>query len=112
MRLALVAQWLRAAKSDPQRRATALRYAAGVAVIQLLWLLRLAVPESWPVVPVFMLLVVLELAVPIWAERAPGGPTTYHPHHIAERYGLFTIIVLGESVSAATVAFRGALDEG
>ncbi|MFF5295515.1 low temperature requirement protein A [Paractinoplanes globisporus] len=112
MRLALVAQWLRAAKSDPHRRATALRYAAGVAVIQLLWLLRLAVPESWPVVPVFMLLVVLELAVPIWAERAPGGPTTYHPHHIAERYGLFTIIVLGESVSAATVAFRGALDEG
>jgi low temperature requirement protein LtrA len=56
--------------------------------------------------------VVLELVVPIWAERAPGGPTSYHPHHIAERYGLFTLIVLGESVSAATIAFRGALDEG
>jgi low temperature requirement protein LtrA len=112
MRLALVGQWLRAARSDPQRRATALRYAAGVGAVQVLWLLRLAVPESWPVVPVFVMLVVLELAVPIWAERAPGGPTTYHPHHIAERYGLFTIIVLGESVSAATVAFRGALDEG
>ncbi|WP_433371398.1 low temperature requirement protein A [Actinoplanes sp. CA-142083] len=112
MRLALVAQWLRAARSDPQRRDTALRYAVGVSVVQVLWLLRLAVPESWPVVPIFVLLVVLELAVPIWAERAPGGPTTYHPHHIAERYGLFTIIVLGESVSAATIAFRGALDEG
>ncbi|MFI5895362.1 low temperature requirement protein A [Actinoplanes sp. NPDC051513] len=112
MRLALVAQWLRAAKSDPQRRHTALRYAVGVSAVQVLWLLRLAAPESWPVVPIFVLLVLLELAVPIWAERAPGGPTSYHPHHIAERYGLFTIIVLGESVSAATIAFRGALDEG
>jgi low temperature requirement protein LtrA len=62
--------------------------------------------------PVFLALAVLELAVPIWAERAPGGPTTYHPHHIAERYGLFTIIVLGESVATATVAFRGAFDQG
>jgi low temperature requirement protein LtrA len=112
MRLALVAQWLRAARADAQRRNTVLRYAIGVGVLQVLWLLLLALPESWPFVPFFLLLVVLELAVPIWAERAEGGPTTYHPHHIAERYGLFTIIVLGESVAAATVAIRGALDEG
>ena len=112
MRLALVAQWLRAARSDPRRRATALRYAAGVTVVQVAWALRLLLPESVPVVPVFALLVLAELAVPIWAEMAEGGPTTYHPHHIAERYGLFTIIVLGESVAAATVAFRAAFDEG
>ena len=42
------------------------------------------------------MLVVAELAVPIWGERAAG--TTWHPGHIAERYGLFTLIVLGESV--------------
>src|SRR5690242_8726939 len=112
MRLALVTQWLRAARSDPQRRPTALRYAIGVSAVQVLWLLRLAVPESWSFLPIFHLLVALELVVPIWAERAPGGPTTYHPHHIAERYGLFTLIVLGESVAAATIAFRGGLDEG
>ena len=112
MRLALVAQWLRAAASDPQHRPTALRYAVGVGVLQLLWLLLLARPDSWPIVPLFVLLALLELAVPIWAERAPGGPTVYHPHHIAERYGLFTIIVLGESVSAGALAIRGALDEG
>ena len=28
-----------------------------------------------------------------WAERT--APTSWHPHHIAERYGLFTIILLG-----------------
>ena len=41
-----------------------------------------------------------ELAVPLWAERAARTP--WHPHHIAERYGLFTLIVLGESILAAT----------
>jgi low temperature requirement protein LtrA len=55
---------------------------------------------------------VCELLVPIIAERAEGGPTTYHRHHIAERYGLFTIIMLGESVAAATVAVRTGLDTG
>jgi hypothetical protein len=56
--------------------------------------------------------VVGELLVPIIAERAPGGPTTWRPHHIAERYGLFTIIMLGEAVSAATIAIRTGLDTG
>jgi low temperature requirement protein LtrA len=46
--------------------------------------------------------------VPALAERR--APTRWHPHHIAERYGLFTLIVLGETVSAATVAVQGALD--
>jgi low temperature requirement protein LtrA len=111
MRLALVGQWLRAARSDVERRPVALRYAFGVAIVQVAWLLRLAVPEGL-LVAAFLVLVVAELAVPIWAERASGGPTTFHPHHIVERYGLFTLIVLGETVSAATLAVRGALDEG
>jgi low temperature requirement protein LtrA len=111
MRLAMVAQWTRAARSDPPRRATALRYAAGITGVQIGWLVRLALPEDWTV-PAFLLLVVGELLVPIVAEHAPGGPTTWHPHHIAERYGLFTIIMLGEAVSAATIAIRTGLDLG
>src|SRR3954466_9827855 len=35
MRLAMVAQWTRAARSDPPRRATALRYAIGVTCVQI-----------------------------------------------------------------------------
>jgi low temperature requirement protein LtrA len=52
----------------------------------------------------------LELAVPRWAERARA--TNWHPHHIAERYGLFTIILLGESVLAASRGVEGALEAG
>jgi low temperature requirement protein LtrA len=108
MRLAMVAQWLRAAAADPPRRRTALRYAIGVTIVQFGWLLTLIVPSGLFTV-VFLVLVVAELAVPVIAER--GNMTTFHPHHIAERYGLFTVIVLGESVTAATLAFQSALDE-
>jgi low temperature requirement protein LtrA len=108
MRLAMVTQWLRAAAADPPRRRTALRYAFGIAIVQVGWLLTLVVPSGL-FYPVFFLLVLAELAVPVLAER--GAMTTVHPHHIAERYGLFTVIVLGESVTAATLAFQSALDE-
>jgi low temperature requirement protein LtrA len=109
MRLSLVGQWLRVARSAPEFRRTALWYAVGISSVQLLWVGRLFLPEDlrWPA---FGVLVVAELAVPLLAERQGGTP--WHPHHIAERYGLFTIIVLGEAILGVTNAFSGALDEG
>jgi low temperature requirement protein LtrA len=109
MRASLVWQWLRAARFDAERRSTALRYAFGVAACMGGWGLLLVVPDGWLAVG-FPLMVVAELAVPIWAERV--AVTTWHPGHITERYGLFTIIVLGESVLAVTVAVQSALDAG
>jgi low temperature requirement protein LtrA len=106
MRVAMVGQWLRAAHDHPAGRTTALRYAAGVAVVQLGWIGLLATPMSWRG-PGFLLLAGLELAVPVWAERS-AQPTAWHPGHIAERYGLFTLIVLGECVLAATAAVQAA----
>ncbi|MBT2413582.1 low temperature requirement protein A [Streptomyces sp. ISL-12] len=106
MRLAMVSQWLRAAYTDQERRRSALRYALGILVLQLGWLLRLVLPHDGGVAS-FAVLAAGELAVPVWAERAEG--TTWHPHHIAERYGLFTLIVLGESVMATAVAVTTAL---
>ncbi len=115
MRLGLVAQWARAGLEDRERRRTALRYAAGVGLLQVGWVLRLVLDEAGVLppslrLPFFLCLAVLELAVPRWAERV--NPTTWHPHHIAERYGLFTIILLGESVLAASRGVQGALEAG
>ncbi|MEV7403610.1 low temperature requirement protein A [Streptomyces sp. NPDC091267] len=107
MRLAMVTQWLRAARSDPERRRSCLRYAVGIFVVQIGWVVRLSLPEDTGLAT-FAVLVLAEIAVPVWAERA--ATTTWHPHHIAERYGLFTLIVLGESITAATGAVRVALD--
>ncbi|MGW5724095.1 low temperature requirement protein A [Amycolatopsis sp. NPDC003865] len=103
MRLALVFQWLRAARSDPGCRPTALRYATGIAAVQVLWVAYLWLPTGIRLVA-FVVFAVLEMAVPVWAESRHG--TTWHPHHIAERYGLFTLIVLGEVILSATNAIK------
>ena len=109
MRVPLVAQWLRAARDDPDRRPVAVRYALGVTVVQLGWLLRLALPGGTWLVS-FLVLAVADVAVPIWSERS-GASTRWHPEHIAERYGLFTLIVLGEVILGATTAVQAALTE-
>jgi low temperature requirement protein LtrA len=109
MRLAMVAHWLRAAWSDPDHRATALRFAIGVTVIQMGWIARLWLPDSLGLTS-FLILVIAELLVPIIAERA--AHTTWHPVHIAERYGLFTLIVLGESILASSTAIEIGFSSG
>ncbi|MFJ5234577.1 low temperature requirement protein A [Kitasatospora sp. NPDC088391] len=109
MRLAMVTQWLRAARGEAgPGRTCALRYAAGITAVQVFWVVLLFLPHGWQG-PLFPVGVLAELAVPAWAEK--DNPTPWHRHHIVERYGLFTIIVLGETVAAATVAIQTALDE-
>jgi low temperature requirement protein LtrA len=107
MRLGMVAMWLRAAACDVAGRRTAQRYALGIAVVEVFWVLRLALPDSLSILG-FLVLVGAELAVPVWAESTSRTP--WHPRHIAERYALFTIIVLGESLLAATMGVQAALD--
>ncbi|MCW2525371.1 MAG: low temperature requirement protein, partial [Pseudonocardiales bacterium] len=108
MRLAMVGQWLRAAHGDPEHRATCLRYAAGITVVQVGWLARLALPDHLGLAS-FVVLALADVTVPVLAERT--GMTTWHPDHIAERYGLFTIIVLGECVTQAANAMQVAYTE-
>jgi len=101
MRLALVTQWIRVALGNPQLRATALRYAVGISAVQLAWFTRLLLPETAAFIG-FFVLVAAEISVPIWAESRRRTPS--NPHHITERYGLFTLILLGESILASANA--------
>ena len=110
MRLGLVGMWLRVARDQPAHRQRAMRYVIGISAVQVLWLLRLALPEGRPIgVGSFVVLAFVELAIPIWAERVAPAPQ-FHPGHIAERFGLFTIIVLGEVILSSTIAVREAID--
>ncbi|WP_026820848.1 low temperature requirement protein A [Arthrobacter castelli] len=102
MRLVMVIQWLRASRNHARLRRTTLTYAGGIAIMQCLWVAWLFLPEEIALVA-FLALVAGELAVPIVAERRRTTP--WHPHHIAERYSLFIVILLGESVLASTNAF-------
>jgi low temperature requirement protein LtrA len=105
MRVGLVTLWLRAAYHDRERRTADLRFAAGVSLCMVGWAAVLV--AGWPLWG-FVAMGIAELAVPFWGERAARTP--WHAGHIAERYGLFTLIVLGESIASATIAFQVAVD--
>lgn len=109
-RIPLIIQWVRGARHHPDERTFALRYAKGIAGCQVLWLVLLAVPLPGRYLG-YLVLLVLELSVPRWA--VAGGKTqAFHVGHITERYGLFTLIVLGESILAATTAMQRSIGHG
>ncbi len=108
MRIGLVLMWVRAAQGHPERRTTALRYAVGLVAVQAAWVAAALV--TWGDIPLilFVALALADISVPLIAEKA--GSTPWHPHHIAERYGLLFIIVLGEVVLSVTFALQDAFD--
>ncbi|MCE7001965.1 low temperature requirement protein A [Kibdelosporangium philippinense] len=109
MRFAMAAQWFRAAAATTgKQRTVALRYAVGMLLVQLYWVLWVTwIPvgaRSWT----YFIGPIADLAVPVVAERV--AEIGWHPGHIADRYGSFTLIVLGESVAATTIAVQSAVD--
>ena len=109
VRLAFASQWLRVYRDNPELRGLAARWGGGVLLVQVLWVALQWVHGSTGYDVAFAVLAAVELLVPYWAGRA--GTLPFHPQHIAERYGLFTLIVLGETVSAATVAVQESMSE-
>lgn len=108
MRVAMVLQWWRVSRESPSFRE--------VAWANILW--TLVAQVGWTVVgfghlPLLAVIVsvivigALELLLPMFAQGGAGS-TPWHPHHVAERYSLFAIIVLGESV-VGTAASSGDL---
>lgn len=106
MRVALVGQWLRVAKQDPARRPAAMTYVTAVLIAQAGWIaLAVAKTSVGVMFAGAALLILIELAGPYLAETRKGG-TPWHPHHIAERYGLLVIIALGEAILGTVFALR------
>ncbi|MGD9694090.1 MAG: low temperature requirement protein A [Thermoleophilia bacterium] len=109
MRVAMIAQWLRVARGDRERRRTALTYVASIAIAQVGWVAVAAFDMSLGATFAATLpLYLIELAGPWVAERRGGTP--WHAHHIAERYGLLAIIALGECL-IGTIASLSAIVE-
>ncbi|MGZ8178495.1 low temperature requirement protein A [Williamsia sp. SKLECPSW1] len=110
MRVAMMFQWLRAAAQSETYRRTCLTYAAAILVAQIGWVaLIIAQMALVPTLVATVVLVGVELGGPFVAERR--RPTPWHPHHIAERYGLLAIITLGEGIVGTAVALQSVLAE-
>jgi low temperature requirement protein LtrA len=104
MRVPMVAQWSRAARQDAGRRAICKVYIATIVTSQIGWCLLLLLDVSIASFFAFAAIpFLIELSGPIIAEGMRGG-TPWHPHHIAERYGLVVIIALGEGLLGTMAA--------
>lgn len=110
MRVAMLAQWLRVAREDPDRRRLAVTFAFTIAVAQVGWIVvaLLDLPLQ-TLVPAVLALFFVELGGPVVATRVSGFPP-WNAHHIAERYGLFVIITLGEVVLGTITAVSAVVD--
>ncbi|MEZ5094591.1 low temperature requirement protein A [Nocardioides sp.] len=112
MRVALVALWLRAARDHPERRHACRVQAGAVALAQVGWVaVAVADLATGPTLVLGMLLFALEVALPMLIERT-YGEHPWHPHHLAERYGLLTIIALGEGVIGTTASLEALYQHG
>jgi|SRR5581483_3523663 len=88
--------YLRAARYVPLARRLARNFGSGSLAAACLWLSSLAV--SPPLRYLFWAgAVAIELALPLIVRRTVAA-TPMHVSHLGERFGLFTIIVLGEAV--------------
>jgi low temperature requirement protein LtrA len=110
MRVAMVFQWLRAAKDNRVRRRVCLTYAATISIAQVGWVVQIVAPlAASGAIILGSILVLIEVTGPVLAERQAGG-TPWHAHHIAERHSLFAIIALGEGVVGTVAAVSAVVD--
>ena len=103
MRLASCSQWWRVYQQVEGHKRVAGRSIIGLLTLQSVWILWLFLPASIQT-PALFLFIAAELLMPIWARAAQN--INWHPHHMAERYGLLTIIVLGEGVLGVSNSIR------
>ncbi|MEJ7577849.1 MAG: low temperature requirement protein A [Pyrinomonadaceae bacterium] len=106
VRVVLVVLYLRARKRVPVARDLCTRYSIGFGVGVALWLLSVFVPAPYR----FMLWAAgfaVELLTPLFSASVIRR-TPYDATHIPERFGLFTIIVLGEAVLAVATGITDA----
>jgi low temperature requirement protein LtrA len=101
VRFMLVAEYLRAAKHIPHVRALTNRYCLGFGLAASLWALSALVPAPWRFW-LWGLAVIVDFLAPLTAGELHAK---FPPHlmHLPERFGLFTIIVIGEAVVSVVV---------
>jgi low temperature requirement protein LtrA len=96
VRFILVAEYLRAGRQIPVARPLTGRYAAGFGAAASIWVLSTLVPVPWRF-GLWGLALAVDFLTPLTAGLLH---VRFPPHlmHLPERFGLFTIIIIGEAV--------------
>ena len=104
LRLLLAAQYARAWRHVPESRPTVHAYLAAHTAAGILWLVAVFLPAPvrfW----VWAVALLVDLSAPYRSTRS-GRTVPLHLEHLPERYALFVILVLGESVTAVVTALE------
>lgn len=98
VRALLILQYRRAGKHLPEARPLTFRYATGFSVAAAMWVLSTLVPPPFRFA-LWSVGIAIDFLTPILAGKLH---VAIPPHfsHLPERFGLFTIIVLGEAIVA------------
>ena len=112
MRVSMVLQWWRVSRQSPDRASTARVMIASIVVSQAIWCwMAIADLPTRVFFAIALVTIAVELLGPVVAERRYAG-TPWHPHHIAERYGLLVIITLGEGLLGTMTALAVLIEGG
>ncbi len=96
LRFMLVAEYLIAGRSIPETSPLTRHYAIGFGLAAILWVISAFVPSPWRFV-LWCLAIAVDLATPLTAGKLQQK-FPLHPSHLPERFGLLTIILIGEAV--------------
>ena len=102
LRFILVAEYIRVGRLLPGARPLTDRYSIGFGIAALIWLSSAFIPPPWRFV-LWGVALLVDFLTPFTAgEIHINFPP--HPTHLPERFGLFTIIVIGEAIVSVVFA--------
>lgn len=105
-RLLLLLMYWRAYRHVQETRALVGGYLIGFGAAAVIWTASAVIPEPWRFVAWAVALFV-DLATP-WVMRTEQARVPLDVSHLPERFGLFTILVLGESIAAVVAGLAHA----
>ncbi|MER3490832.1 MAG: low temperature requirement protein A [Mastigocladus sp. ERB_26_2] len=97
-RAVLIVEYIRAGIHIPAARPLTTRYATGFAIAAVFWLISAFIPAPWWFV-LWGVGMIIDLITPFTATKFQLKLLP-HASHLPERFGLFTMIVLGEAIIA------------
>jgi low temperature requirement protein LtrA len=97
MRTILVIEYLRTGRNVPTAREITTRYSIGFSIAAGIWFASIFVPPPFRLI-MWIIGLAVDMGTPLLFARQLSVQFAPHVHHLPERFGSFTIIVLGISI--------------
>ena len=105
LRIMLVVEYINAGKKIPEARPLTNHYSVGFSVAAVLWLISAFIPAPWRFV-LWGVAIIVDIITPLTAGKL-NIRFPLHPTHLPERFGLFTIILIGEAIVSVVYVISG-----